>query len=72
MKRLNTENWKIRVIHSDRNEIRLHSHSALVTVLYKNKSGLKVLYQLAKKYDKNVMLAVSDEYHKLRLQERGA
>ena len=68
VKRLNTENWKIRVLKSDRNELRFHCHSGLVTVLYKNSAGLKVLYELAKQHNKTAMLAISAEYHKQRLQ----
>ena len=33
------ENWKIRVLKSDRNECRYHAHSGLLTVLYKNREG---------------------------------
>lgn len=68
MKRLNMENWKIRVLKSDRNECRYHAHSGLLTVLYKNREGLETLYQWAKTQPKEVLLAVSAEYHKKRLQ----
>ena len=68
MKRLNLENWKIRVLKSDRNECRYHAHSGLLTVLYKNREGLETLYEWAKTQPKEVLLAVSAEYHKKRLQ----
>lgn len=68
MKRLNMDNWKIRVLKSDRNECRYHAHSGLLTVLYKNREGLETLYQWAKTQPKEVLLAVSAEYHKKRLQ----
>ena len=68
MKRLNMENWKIRVLKSDRNECRYHAHSGLLTVLYKNREGLETLYNWAKTQPKEVLLAVSAEYHKKRLQ----
>lgn len=68
MKRLNMENWKIRVLKSDRNECRYHAHSGLLTVLYKNREGLETLYDWAKTQPKEVLLAVSAEYHKKRLQ----
>jgi hypothetical protein len=68
MKRLNPENWKIRVLKSDRNECRYHAHSGLLTVLYKNREGLETLYDWAKTQPKEVLLAVSAEYHKKRLQ----
>ena len=68
MKRLNTDNWKIRVLKSDRNECRYHAHSGLLTVLYKNREGLETLYQWAKTQPKEVLLAVSAEYHKRRIQ----
>lgn len=68
MKRLNMENWKIRVLKSDRNECRYHAHSGLLTVLYKNREGLETLYEWAKTQPKEVLLAVSAEYHKKRLQ----
>lgn len=64
MKRLNMENWKIRVLKSDRNECRYHAHSGLLTVLYKNREGLETLYEWAKKQPKEVLIAVSAEYHK--------
>lgn len=68
MKRLNMENWKIRVLKSDRNECRYHAHSGLLTILYKNPEGLETLYNWAKTQPKEVLLAVSAEYHKKRLQ----
>ena len=59
--------WKIRVLHSDRNETRYHAHSGLLTILYKNKEGLSVMYEWAKaNLKKEALLAVSDEYHKRR------
>ena len=64
--------WKILVLHSDRNECRYHIHSGTLTLLYKNKTGLDLLYQWAKTHDKAVLLAVSEQYHKQRLQEKGA
>ena len=68
MKRLNTENWKIRVLKSDRNEVRYHVFSGLLTVLYKDKAGLDLMYQWAKTHNRAALLAICDEYHKRRLQ----
>lgn len=68
MKRLNTENWKIRVLKSDRNEVRYHVFSGLLTVLYKDKAGLDLMYQWAKTHSRAALLAICDEYHKRRLQ----
>ncbi len=68
MKRLNIDNWKIRVLKSDRNEIRYHAHSGLLTVLYKNREGLETMYQWAKSQPKEILLAICDEYHKRRMQ----
>ena len=67
-KRLNPENWKIKVLKSDRNETRYHAHSGLLTILYKNKAGLTAMYEWAKTQPKEVLLAVSDEYHKKRME----
>ena len=67
-KRLNPENWKIKVLKSDRNEIRYHAHSGLLTILYKNRAGLVAMYEWAKTQSKEVLLAVSDEYHKKRME----
>lgn len=67
-KRLNPENWKIRVLRSDRNEVRYHVFSGLLTVLYKNKAGLTAMYEWAKTQRKEVLIAVSEEYHKKRME----
>ncbi len=58
--------WKIKVLHSDRNECRYHAYTGLLTVLYKNREGLEILYKWAKSQPKEVLLAVSAEYHKRR------
>ena len=68
MKKLNLENWKIKVLKSDRNEIRFHVFSALLTVLYKDKPGLELAYQWAKTHNKAALLAIRDEYHKRKLE----
>lgn len=68
MKQLNMENWKIKVLKSDRNEVRFHPYSALLTVLYKDRPGLDLMYQWAKSHNKAALLAISDEYHKRRVQ----
>ncbi len=39
---------RIRVIRNDRNEVRYHCHSGLITVMYKNKKGLERGWKLAK------------------------
>lgn len=56
--------WKIKVLKSDRNEVRYHAHSGFLTVLYKNGAGLQTLYEWAKSQPPGVLLAVSEEYHK--------
>lgn len=61
--------WKIKVLKSDRNEVRYHAHSGMLTVLYKSRSGLTAMYNWAKTQPKEVLLAVSDEYHKRRITE---
>ena len=58
--------WKIKVLHSDRNECRYHAHTGFITILYKNREGLTVMYEWAKSQPKEVLLAVSDEYHRLK------
>lgn len=62
--------WKIKILRSDRNETRFHAHTGLLTILYKNRSGLQTMYEWAKTQPKEVLLAVSDEYHKRRIAER--
>ena len=64
--------WKILILHSDRNEVRFHIHSGTLTLLYKNKSGLELLYEWAKSHNKTALMSISDEYRKRRLQEKGA
>lgn len=40
---------KIKVIKTDRNEVRYHVHSDSVTVLYKNQKGLAAAYEVARR-----------------------
>lgn len=68
MKRLNMENWRIKVLRSDRNEVRYHVFSGLLTVLYKDRPGLDLMYQWAKTHNKAALLAIRDEYHKRKIQ----
>ncbi len=63
------DNWKMRIIKTDRNEIRVHISTSLVSVFYKNAAGLKAGYEFAKKnLTKDVALAIKDKYRKLRMQ----
>lgn len=63
------DNWKMRIIRTDRNEIRVHTSTSLVSIFYKNAAGLKVAYEFAKKnLTKDVALAIKDKYRKLRMQ----
>ena len=68
MKKVNIDNWKIKVLKSDRNEVRYHVFSGLLTVLYKDRAGLDLMYQWAKTHSKAALLAISAEYHKRRVQ----
>lgn len=65
--KLTFENWKIKVLKSDRNEVRFHPYSALLTVLYKDRPGLDLMYQWAKTHSKAALLAIRDEYHKRKI-----
>jgi len=40
---------RIKVIKTDRNELRYHVHSATITVMYKNRKGLDHGWELAKR-----------------------
>lgn len=63
------EKWKMRIIKTDRNEVRLHVATSLVSVFYKNAAGLKAGYEFAKKnLTKEVAISIKNEYRKLRLQ----
>jgi len=44
----NTALKRIKVIKTDRNEIRYHCHSDTITVMYKTKAGLEHGWELAK------------------------
>ncbi len=57
---------KIKVLRSDRNEVRMHVHSGTLTVLYRNSAGLKQAYAWAKMHSQEVLDAVCEEYHRLK------
>ena len=42
------EKRKIKVIKTDRNEVRYHVHSGIVTVMYKNRKGLAAGWDVAR------------------------
>ncbi len=69
MKKVNAENWKLKVLKTDRNEVRTHITTGLVSVFYKDREGLKVAYEWAKKnLTRDVALGIVAEYRKLRMQ----
>lgn len=69
MGKVTPENWKLRVLKTDRNEVRVHVATSLVSVFYKNAAGLKAGYEFAKKnLTKEVALSIKNEYRKLRMQ----
>lgn len=68
-KKLTADTWKMRVLKSNRNEIRVHVCTSLVTIFYKNRAGLEAGYQFAKKHlgrDKAIM--VMNDYRTLLMQ----
>ena len=68
-KKITPENWKLKVIKTDRNEVRVHVATSLVSVFYKNSAGLKAGYEFAKKnLTKNVAISIMNEYRKLKIQ----
>ena len=60
--------WKIKVLRSDRNEIRFHTSTGTLTVLYKNEAGLKMGYSWANTHCKDACMCVAEEYRRLKLQ----
>lgn len=69
MGKASPEKWKLRVLKTDRNEVRLHVATSLVSVFYKNAAGLKAGYEFAKKnLTKEVAISIKNEYRKLRMQ----
>lgn len=69
MKKLTPNNWKLKILKTDRNEIRAHITTGLISVFYKDKEGLDVAYRFAKRnLTKEVALGFVDEYKKLRIQ----
>lgn len=69
MGKVTPENWKLRVLRTDRNEVRVHISTALVSVFYKDREGLEVAYQFAKRnLTKEVAISIMNEYRKLRMQ----
>ncbi len=68
-KKITPENWKLKVIKTDRNEVRVHVATSLVSVFYKNSAGLKAGYAFAKaNLTKQVATSIMDEYRKLKIQ----
>ena len=69
MGKVTPEKWKMRVIKTDRNEVRVHISTSLVSVFYKNSAGLKAGYEFAKKnLTKEVAQSIKAKYRKLRMQ----
>lgn len=62
------ETWKIKILKTDRNCVRFHIASGTLTVLYKDRPGLELAYQWAKKHSKSALLAIRDEYRKLKMK----
>ena len=60
--------WKIKVLKSDRNEIRFHTSTGTITVLYRNKAGLKMGYAWANTHCEAACMCVAEEYRRLKLQ----
>ena len=47
---------KIKVIKTDRNEVRYHMHGETVTVMYKSRQGLEHGWEVAKQLLKNTTI----------------
>ena len=43
MKKVTAENWKLKILKTDRNEVRTHIITGTITVLYKDKAGLDLV-----------------------------
>lgn len=68
MKKVTAENWKLKILKTDRNEVRTHIITGTITVLYKDKAGLELAYRWAKQFSKSAMLKIADEYRKLKIK----
>ena len=68
MKKVKADNWKLKILKTDRNEVRTHIITGTITVLYKDKAGLELAYRWAKQFSKSAMLSIADEYRKLKTQ----
>lgn len=69
MRTITPENWKLKIIRTDRNEIRAHITTGLISVFYRDREGLDIAYRFAKRnLTKEVALGLADEYKKLRIQ----
>ena len=69
MKKLTPNNWKLKILKTDRNEIRLHVTTALVSIFYRDAAGLKSAYNWVKaNVGKSVAFGIKDEYRRLKNQ----
>lgn len=63
------DKWSLRVLKSNRNEIRVHVCTSLITVFYKNNAGLRAGYQFAKRHlGRDVAISVMNDYKTLLMQ----
>lgn len=68
-KAITPDNWKLKVLKTDRNEIRLHVSTALVSIFYKDAAGLKSAYNWVKiNVGKSVAFGIKEEYKKFKMQ----
>ena len=68
-KAITPDNWKLKVLKTDRNEVRLHVSTALVSIFYKDAAGLKSAYNWVKaNVGKAVAFGIKEEYRRLKKQ----